>query len=309
MTILQLEYAVAVDTHRHFGRAAEACGVTQPTLSMQLQKLEEALGIRLFDRSQPITPTDAGQEVLTQARRILRECEQLRYLVDQQKNELAGELRLGVIPTVAPYLLPLFLADFLTTYPAVQLKITELTTAQLIERLKAQTLDAGLLVTPLHDPQLAEYPLLREELVAYVSPENALYPKRLVLSEEIDPGELWLLEEGHCLRSQIEALCQLKRQYAETGFEYQAGSLETLKRMVHTNGGVTILPEMATYDFDEDQMGLVRHFQEPAPVREVSLVTHRNYQRFKLIGALRGAIQEVLPARLRPDARQEVLPA
>jgi LysR family hydrogen peroxide-inducible transcriptional activator len=308
MTITQLEYAVALETHRQFGRAAEACSVTQSTLSMQIQKLEEDLGLRLFDRSQPITPTEAGREVLAQARRVLRECEQLRSLVDQQKNELAGELRLGVIPTVAPYLLPLFLGSFLKNYPDVQLKITELTTGPLLERLKTQTLDAGLLVTPLSDAQFTEHRLFEEELVAYVSPENGLYPKKFLLSDEIDPGELWLLEEGHCLRSQIEALCQLKRRFADSGFEYQSGSLETLRRMVHTNGGVTILPEMATYDFDEDQMALIRHFQEPAPVREVSLVTHRNYQKFRLIEALGGEIQSALPARLRPAAQRRVVP-
>jgi len=300
MTLTQLEYLVAVDTHRHFARAAEACFVTQPSLSMQLQKLEEELGVRLFDRSrQPATPTTIGVDVVRQARLILQQCRQLKALIEEQKDGLKGELRLGVIPTIAPYLLPLFLPHFLNAYPDLRLSITELTTDALAERLKAESLDVGLLVTPLNDPELAEYPLFYEELVVYASPQSALFGKKYAVPDEIDPAQLWLLEEGHCLRSQIENLCQLRRKASAEGqFAYQTGSLETLRRLVESNQGLTILPELATQDFSDEQMELVRYFQAPAPVREVSLVTRKHYARQRVVQALAEEILAVVPTKM-----------
>ncbi len=300
MTLTQLEYLVAVDTHRHFARAAEACFVTQPSLSMQLQKLEEELGVRLFDRShQPATPTTIGVDVVRQARLILQQCRQLKTYIEEQKDGLKGELRLGVIPTIAPYLLPLFLPQFLKKYPDLRLSITELTTDALAERLKAESLDVGLLVTPLNNLELAEHPLFYEELVVYASPQSALFDKKYAVPEEIDPTQLWLLEEGHCLRSQIENLCQLRRKAgAEGQFAYQTGSLETLRRLVESNQGLTILPELATQDFTDEQMELVRYFQAPAPVREVSLVTRKHYARQRVVQALAEEILAVVPAKM-----------
>ncbi len=300
MTITQLEYIVAVDTHRHFATAAKQCFITQPTLSMQIQKLEETLGSKIFDRSkQPVIPTEIGEEIIQQARIVLNEVRKIDQLISDKQGILKGELKIGIIPTLAPYLLPLFLQPFLRKYPEVTIKVKEMTTDIVVEKLKTGRIDAGLLVTPLQEPSITEYPLFYEELVAYVSKKNAAYKKTYVLPDDIDLKELWLLEEGHCFRSQIINLCELKKQTKEqSNFEYEAGSVETLRKMVELNNGVTILPELATLDFSARQLNMIRHFKSPAPVREVSLVTHRDYMKKKLIDVLKQEIIAILPAKL-----------
>jgi LysR family transcriptional regulator, hydrogen peroxide-inducible genes activator len=300
MTITQLEYIVAVDTHRHFATAAEHCFITQPTLSMQIQKLEETLGSKIFDRSkQPVIPTEIGEEIIQQARIILNEVKKIDQLISDKQGILQGELKIGIIPTLAPYLLPLFLQPFLKKYPDVTIKVKEMTTDIIVEKLKTGRIDAGLLVTPLQEASITEYPLFYEELVAYVSKKNAAYKKTYVLADDIDLKELWLLEEGHCFRSQIINLCELKKQTKEqSNFEYEAGSVETLRKMVELNNGVTILPELATLDFSAKQTNMIRHFKSPAPVREVSLVTHRDYIKKKLIDVLKEEIIAILPPKL-----------
>jgi LysR family hydrogen peroxide-inducible transcriptional activator len=300
MTITQLEYIVAVDTHRHFAAAAKQCFITQPTLSMQIQKLEETLGSKIFDRSkQPVIPTEIGEEIIQQARIILNEVKKINQLISDKQGILQGELKIGIIPTLAPYLLPLFLQPFLKKYPDVTIKVKEMTTDIIVEKLKAGRIDAGLLVTPLLENSITEYPLFYEELVAYVSKKNAAYKKTYVLADDIDLKELWLLEEGHCFRSQIINLCELKKQTKEqSNFEYEAGSVETLRKMVELNNGVTILPELATLDFNTRQLNMIRHFKTPAPVREVSLVTHRDFVKKKLIDVLKEEIVAILPPKL-----------
>jgi LysR family hydrogen peroxide-inducible transcriptional activator len=300
MTITQLEYIVAVDTHRHFAAAAKQCFITQPTLSMQIQKLEETLGSKIFDRSkQPVIPTEIGEEIIQQARIILNEVKKINQLISDKQGILQGELKIGIIPTLAPYLLPLFLQPFLKKYPDVIIKVKEMTTDIIVEKLKAGRIDAGLLVTPLLENSITEYPLFYEELVAYVSKKNAAYKKTYVLADDIDLKELWLLEEGHCFRSQIINLCELKKQTKEqSNFEYEAGSVETLRKMVELNNGVTILPELATLDFNTRQLNMIRHFKTPAPVREVSLVTHRDFVKKKLIDVLKEEIVAILPPKL-----------
>jgi LysR family transcriptional regulator, hydrogen peroxide-inducible genes activator len=300
MTITQLEYIVAVDTHRHFAKAADQCFITQPTLSMQIQKLEETLGSKIFDRSkQPVMPTEIGEEIIQQARVILNEVKKIDQLISDKVGILKGELKLGIIPTLAPYLLPLFLQPFLKKYPDVTIKVKEMTTDIIVEKLKSGRIDAGLLVTPLLENSIKEYPLFYEELVAYVSKKNSAFKKTYVLPDDIDLKELWLLEEGHCFRSQIINLCELKKQTKEqSNFEYEAGSVETLRKMVELNNGVTILPELATLDFSAKQLNMIRHFKAPAPVREVSLVTHRDFIKKKIIDALKEEIINILPEKL-----------
>jgi LysR family transcriptional regulator, hydrogen peroxide-inducible genes activator len=300
MTITQLEYIVAVDTHRHFAKAAQQCFITQPTLSMQIQKLEEMLGSKIFDRSkQPVIPTEIGEEIIQQARVVLNEVKKIDQLISDKTGILKGELKLGIIPTLAPYLLPLFLQPFLKKYPDVTLKVKEMTTDIIVEKLKSGRIDAGLLVTPLQETSIKEYPLFYEELVAYVSKKNSAFKKTYVLPDDIDLKELWLLEEGHCFRSQIINLCELKKQNKEqSNFEYEAGSVETLRKMVELNNGVTILPELATLDFSSKQSSMIRHFKSPAPVREVSLVTHRDFIKKKIIDVLKEEIINILPQKL-----------
>lgn len=309
MTLTQLEYVVAVDSYRHFALAAEHCYITQPTLSMQIQKLELELGIKIFDRSkQPVVATDIGEEIIIQARRILHESALLQQIVNNSKGLLQGDLKLGIIPTLAPYLLPLFIPQFTKKYPSVKLKVTDLTTQEIVEQLRNGRLDAGLLVTPLQDATIREYPLFYEEMVGYVSKSSAAYDKTYLEPGDLIGPKLWLLEEGHCFRGQILNLCDLKRASTPTpNFEYEAGSIETLRKMVETNSGVTVLPELATLDISAEQFQLIRHFKSPAPVREISLVIHRDFVKRKLIEVLREEIVAVIPDKIKKNKPANVV--
>lgn len=310
MTITQLEYVVAIDIHRHFAMAADHCHVTQPTLSMQVNKLEQELGIKIFDRNkQPVVPTEHGMEIISQAKRILAEVSVIGDIVQNKKGVFKGQLKIGIIPTLAPYLLPLFVKSFTQKYPQVKLIVNELTTDILIERLLEGKVDAALLVTPLQEAGFREYVLFYEELLVYVSKKNQLFNKEYVLSKDIDPTKLWLLEEGHCFRSQIENLCELKK-VAKEGrlFEYEAGSIETLRKMVEVNDGITILPELATTDLRSTQLQLVRKFKNPPPMREVSLVVHRDNMKKRMIDLLRQEIIDSIPEKIRTNKKGNVIP-
>jgi LysR family hydrogen peroxide-inducible transcriptional activator len=309
MTNIQLEYVVAVDTCRHFAAAADTCFVTQPTLSMQIQKLEEELGVKIFDRSkQPVVPTETGVEIIRQARVVLKESLRIKEIIADKKNELSGEVRLGILPTLAPYLLPLFLDNFIKKYPSVKVKLTELTTSNIIAKLKSEELDVGILVTPLDEEGLFESPLFYEEFFVYVSKGSKLVKKQFVLAEDIDPKELLLLEEGHCMRSQIINLCELKYKNREnSNLEYEAGSIETLKKMVEMNHGVTILPELALNGLSPRQWKMVHYFKKPAPVRQVSLVMHRNYLKRRVIESLKDEILRVIPEKMKDKKKREII--
>ena len=310
MTFVQLEYIVAVDSLHHFAKAAEKCFVTQPTLSMQIQKLERELGIKIFDRSkQPVVATEMGHAIIAQARKILFERDVMQEMLQSKKGILTGELKLGIIPTLAPYLLPLFVPSFTKTFPLVKLSVNEMTTEFVISRLREGRIDAGILVTPLNENGIREYPLFYEEMMAYVSKRNSAYKKTYVLPQDIDPNKLWLLEEGHCFRSQIVNLCELRKASVEgSHFEYEAGSIETLKRMVELNDGITIVPELATLNFSGKQLQLIRHFKKPSPMREVSLVTHRDFVKKRLIDALKNAIENCIPDKIRKNKTAYVVP-
>ncbi len=310
MTFVQLEYIVAVDTYRHFAIAAGHCFVTQPTLSMQVQKLEEELGLKVFDRSkQPVIPTEAGAEIIGQARKILSEKGVINEIIQAKKGVLTGELRIGIIPTLAPYLLPLFIQHFTEKYPLIKVIVSEMTTELLVARLREGRIDVGILVTPLQENGIREHVLFYEELLVYVSRKNAAYKKTYMLTQDIDPNKLWLLEEGHCFRSQIVKLCELRKASKEgSHFDYEAGSIETLRRMVELNDGITILPELAITDLSSRQMQLVRHFKRPAPVREVSLVVHRDFVKQRLVQALKLEIINAIPEKVRNNKNHYVVP-
>ena len=249
MTLVQLEYIVALDALKHFAKAAAQCHITQPSLSMQVQKLEEELGVQLFIRSNPVATTETGQIIIEQAKKILSEARNMQQLVHQEKNIIAGTLKIGIIPTLAPYLLPQFIQAFIKQYPQVHISLHELTTEHIIKQLINGTLDAGILATPLNRSELKETVLFNEEFVAYVSRRDKLFAKKYLLPGDIDVHRMWLLEEGHCLRNQVMNLCALQKNSSiEKHFDYAAGSIETLKRFVDKNGGITLLPELATYD-------------------------------------------------------------
>jgi LysR family hydrogen peroxide-inducible transcriptional activator len=310
MTFVQLEYIVAVDTYRHFATAAGHCFVTQPTLSMQVQKLEEELGLKIFDRSkQPVIPTEAGKEIIEQARKILGEKHIISEIVQEKKGVLSGEIRIGIIPTLAPYLLPLFIQSFTSKYPQIKLIVNEMTTEMVVTRLREGRIDVGILVTPLQENGIREQVLFYEELLVYISRKNAAYKKTYMLAQDIDPSKLWLLEEGHCFRSQIVRLCELRKASREgSHFDYEAGSLETLRRMVELNDGITILPELAAMDLTGKQQQLIRHFRRPAPMREVSLVVHRDFVKQRLVQALYQEILLSIPEKVRLNKNQNVVP-
>ncbi len=310
MTFVQLEYIVAIDIHRHFAHAADACFVTQPTLSMQVQKLEEELGVKIFDRSRfPVVPTDTGRAVIDQAKKILSERNQIGELISSKKDIAEGELRIGIIPTLAPYLLPLFVQTFTRKYPRIKLIVHEMTTEILLAKIRESSVDVGILATPLQQKGLREDILFYEELVAYVSEKNGAYKKQYVLAKDIDPNKLWMLEEGHCFRSQVINLCELfKATRQESHFDYEAGSFETLRRMVEVNDGITILPELATLDFTARQQKLIRHFKKPAPTREISLVVHRDFVKERLIKILRQEILASVPDKIRNNKDGHVVP-
>jgi LysR family transcriptional regulator, hydrogen peroxide-inducible genes activator len=310
MTFVQLQYLVAVDTHRHFAKAAAACFVTQPTLSMQLQKLEQELGVKIFDRSkQPVVTTHAGTELISHARKILSERNNMLDFLHLHKGILAGELKVGIIPTLAPYLLPLFIPSFTKKYPNVKLIISEMTTDVIINRLREGKIDTGVLVTPLNEAGIKEQVLFYEEMLAYISSKNAAFKKIYVLPQDIDPNKLWLLEEGHCFRTQIANLCQLRRASVEgSHFEYEAGSLETLRRLVELNDGITILPELATFEMTAKQKSLLRKFRQPIPMREVSIITHRDHVKKNLIEILKKEIITSLPEKVIKNKSSMVVP-
>ena len=308
MTLVQLEYIVALDTYRSFGVAAEKCFVTQPTMSMQVQKLEDELGVRLFDRSkQPITPTEIGIEILEQARTILKESYKLKELISNQKSSVSGELRIGIIPTMAPYLMPKVISAFMDKYPDVQLVIWEYMTDQIIHELKNGLLDCGILSTPLEDKSLLEIPLFYESFVAYLSKSSPLINKKNLQASDINLDDLWLLNEGHCMRNQILNICKRKKSNDLKPFEYNTDSVETLKRMVEMNKGITLLPELSISDFSVKQLDKVRYFKSPEPTREISIVTHRNYLKRKLILTLEKEILDAIPKRMRNKKKKEIL--
>jgi LysR family transcriptional regulator, hydrogen peroxide-inducible genes activator len=301
MNIQQLQYLLAVNKHRHFARAAESCCVTQPTLSMMIQKLEDEYGIQIFDRSkQPVVPTESGKVLIEQAKMILNEIEKFGQIVNEQKNILEGTLKVGIIPTVAPYLLPLFVESFCRTYPHIALKINELLTPDLLKKLHDGDIDVGILVAPEDNDSFEEQALYYEPMVLY---STKIYPNEYILAEDINAQELLLLEEGHCFRSQILKLCEL-RKISNPKVEYSSGSLETLKNLADKHLGVTILPEMATLLFSEEQLKKIKHFVHPQPLRKVSVVTHRNFAKKRLIACLFEQIIGHIPEKYKNESGQ-----
>jgi LysR family transcriptional regulator, hydrogen peroxide-inducible genes activator len=300
MTLQQLEYLVSVDQYRHFAKAAEACSVTQPTLSMMIQKLEEELDVKIFDRAKhPIEPTQTGAEILTKARAILKNAERLKEFVLSEKDGLVCNFRLAIIPTVAPYLLPGFFPSFTSSYPDVSLKVSEIRTDTIIECILSGKIDAAILATPLENAQILEIPLYYEKFVAYVSPQSLLYQEESLSAINMPLKDLWVLQEGHCLRNQIFNFCEDKTPRA---YVYEAGSIDTLIRIVDTNGGYTILPELHLPFLTDEQKKNVRPIVSPEAVREISLVIHPDFVRERVLNAIAETVKGIIPEHML-DAR------
>jgi LysR family hydrogen peroxide-inducible transcriptional activator len=308
MTLVQLEYIVAVDTYRSFVGAAEKCFVTQPTLSMQVQKLEEMLNVKIFDRSkQPVVPTEIGAQIIAQARVILQESHKVKEIINSQQQDIIGELRIGIIPTVAPYLLPQVISAMMEKYPDLKLLIWEYTTEDIIHHLKTGVLDCGIMATPFGDPATEELPLYYESFVTYISKNSKLYKKKNIDPEDLEEENIWLLNEGHCMRSQVLNICRTTKDNRLQGLTYNTGSVETLIRMVDRNDGATLVPELALAELTNKQLSKVRSFKSPEPVREISIVTHKNFIKKRMLNAFREEILAVIPKTMKQRKKKDVI--
>lgn len=309
-SITQFEYLLAVDQFRHFKKAADSCHVSQPTLSAQLQKLEEELGLIIFDRSKkPIIPTDRGILVINQARAVIRQYQKLIEIAGNKKGEIAGKFHLGVIPTLAPYLIPLFLESFSKRYPQVELIIEEYKTEDLIELLSLDRIDGALAVTPLGESQLIEKTLFYEPFSVYVSENDPLNQKRNITENDLMPENLWLLSEGHCMRNQTLKICNHPHitSHPLPNISFTSGNLETLKKMVQKQGGYTLLPQLATHDLSSsEKKQYLREFSGQTPTREVSLIYSRSFLKENIINALEAIIIESLPDSVRSLKKQKI---
>lgn len=290
MTIVQLEYLLAVANCGSFSLAAEHCFVTQPSLSMQVKALEEELGVVLLDRSKkPVIPTEAGEVVLERIRETLRTYNGIREAVAVLKGETAGRLRLGVIPTVAPYLLHRFIPAFVRNYPKVELEISELVTADIVEALRRDRLDAALVASGTCGEGITEHELFNDRFFAYVSPENPLYERQNIRIEEIDLKDLVILSPGNCMRDQIIELCQARRD-VPSHFSFESGSLETLMRIVDCTASLTIIPEMAVEYVPAERRDRVKMLAKGATSRKIAVAVRRTYAKSSIIGALTDTI-------------------
>lgn len=297
MTLQQFEYIVALDEYRHYVSAAEHCYVSQPNLTMQVKKLEDEIGVRIFDRDKkPLQPTKIGKEVILRARQILRESKQLKEFVTHEKESLEGEFTVGIIPTLAPYLLPQFLPTFIEENPKVHLKIRELQTSQIISQLENGIIDIGILVTPLKESSIREIPVFYEPFLLYLPENHRLLEEKLMLADELDPSEVLVLDEGHCFREQALSICKDENHGSSIGFEYQSGSIEALKSLVQKGVGYTLVPELSV-NTEKDNIH-VRRFSAPEPVREVSIVVHNSYIKESVIDRLKSSMQESVPEQL-----------
>tara|TARA_R100001369_G_scaffold20091_1_gene36647 strand:- start:126221 stop:127177 length:957 start_codon:yes stop_codon:yes gene_type:complete len=295
MTITQLQYVLAVAEHQNFTKAALKVFVTQPTLSMQIQKLEDELGVKIFDRSKkPIQLTETGRKIVNQARNIVNESDRIQDIVDQEKGFIGGTFRLGIIPTVMPTLLPMFLNNFIKKYPKVKLKIEEFHTEAIIDRLNDGHLDAAIAGTPLELEGIKEQVLYYEPFVAYI-PEGHRLSQNIKLNvEDLDIDDMLLLEDGHCFKDGILNLCKASRNYDGDHFQLESGSFETLIKLANEGLGMTLLPYLHTLDLKESEKIKLKMFEEPVPAREVSLIYNKSELKMQIIEALRSSIAGVI---------------
>lgn len=310
-TLIQLEYLVAVDKHRHFGKAAKECNVSQPTLSMQLQKMEEEYEMVFFDRTkQPILPTHQAIPIIEQAKTILREHAKLKHLTHLEAGELTGDFHLALIPTVAPYLLHRFIGNFATAHPKLNLTISEMTTAEIIKALDRDEIDAGILATPLSNASLDERPLYYEPFYVFTSKNHPLAKAKSVEEEDLPAKDIWLLAEGHCMRNQVVKLCSMKKTAAVfNNVQFESGSLETIIHLIDQGYGYTLLPALAADALLAKQHPMLKAFKKDIPTREISLVFQRSQYKKSILKALQEEIRQHLPksVHLKRQAGMHVL--
>jgi len=295
MTITQLNYVLAIAEHKNFTKAAEKCFVTQPTLSTQIQKLEDELDVLIFDRSKkPIELTDVGKKIVNQAKNIVDESERIQDIVDQQKGFIGGEFKLGIIPTIMPTLLPMFLKAFIKKFPKVTLKIEELTTEEIIFRINEGHLDAAIAATPLENETIKERVLYYEPFVGYIPKDHKLSGKKNIEVSDLDLEDILLLEDGHCFRDGILNLCKATKEHHTGNFQLESGSIETLIKLSDEGLGMTLLPYLHTMDLNTDTKSKLYEFIKPTPAREVSLIYNKNELKMQIIEALHDVISGII---------------
>ena len=299
MTLQQLEYILAVERYRHFGRAAEACNVTQPTLSAMIGKLEEELNAKLFDRNrQPICPTPVGEQVLRQAKEVLAQADSIKDIVEEEKHSLNGTFRVGILPTIAPYLLPRFFPQLMKKYPTLDIRVREMKTHEIKEALLQGDIDAGILAQIEGLEEYEQTHLFYEKYEGYVSREDALFAKETLRTSDVASSrDLWLLDEGHCFRDQMVRFCQMKSSQTSQ-LAYNLGSMETFMRMVESGKGITFIPELAVMQLSGEQKELVRPFAIPVPTRQLILITNRSFIRQTLLDVIVKEIQASVPKEM-----------
>ena len=300
MTITQLKYVLAVAEYQNFTKAAEHTFVTQPTLSMQIQKLEEELDILIFDRSKkPIELTAIGHKIVAQAQHIVDEATRMQDVVDQDKGFIGGVFKIGIIPTVMPTLLPMFLKAFTKRYPKVQLSIQELSTQELMDRLAEGHLDGAIAATPLHDERIKERPLYYEPFVGYIPERHRLFSKKNIEPSDLELEDILLLKDGHCFREGVVNLCQTSKKSRIDGFELTSGSFETLIKLTHEGLGMTLLPYLHSIDLDPSHNPYLRYFKAPAPAREISLIYPKSGLKMQIIDALHQVITGIVRGAIK----------
>lgn len=295
MNIQQFQYVLAVVHSKNFETAAERCFVTQSTLSTMIGKLEAEIGIKIFNRkTKPVTVTPEGKQIIARLQIINSEIGQLKNLVQELKGEMVGELRIGIIPTIAPYLLPLFLVKFAHQFPKVEIIVKEIPTTEIVTNLKNRSLDVGILALPINDKDLSEQELFIEPFLVYDCRE--VDTKAKVAMDNLDFSNLWLLQEGHCLRTQVNQICELSNIAAETNlnFKFESGSMDSLLRFTKANKGITIIPYLAYLDMENSEKNHLVHFEDPVPSRSIGLLTHKFFVKKKLAIALQDIIQDAV---------------
>lgn len=298
MTLQQLEYIVAVYRTRHFVKAAEACGVTQPTLSAMIQKLEAELDVKLFERSsQQVMPTAIGKVVVEQAWKVLNRARKLKDIVAEEKKSLTGTFRLGILPTIAPYLLPRFFPRLMRENSSLEIRVVEMKTADIRRAIDRGEIDAAVMVDTGDLDDYALTTLFYEQFLAYVSPSDQLSAKKSIKTSDLSNELLWLLDEGHCFRDQLVKYCQLKAAKSSQS-AYSLGSIETFMRIVENGQGMTFIPELATMQLTPTQKELVRPFAIPIPTREVVMATSKSFVRQSLLNMIVGQIRNSVPEKM-----------
>jgi LysR family hydrogen peroxide-inducible transcriptional activator len=309
-SIQQLRYLVAVDKYRHFGKAAKSCGVSQPSLSIQIQKVEEEVGFFIFDRNKkPVLPSQRGVLFLEEARNVLRAHGRMLERAQKEGKEIQGRFRLALIPTVLPTLLPLFLETFVSSYPSVMLHIEERTTESCIQALREDRIDAAILATPLHERGVREQPLFYEEFFLFADKNNRLLEHREVDPNDLLADEIWLLKDGHCLRNQIVSFCALGQHTSRySNLYFEGNSLESLRLLIRSSTGYTLFPQLYVDTFHSNERNThVRPFCEPVPMREISMVFMRHQWKKDIIVALQSCIEAQLPSTILRTKKGTIL--